>query len=388
MLSVCDGDLHASGAEGEFARLKAVSRANPADTSLLLRLADAARAIGRLADEEAALTRLLWLEPRHLSGLFLAADLYRRRGQAALAAAVYRTALQSIPAGAPLTPQLNALVQTARAQIEANNRSLERFLDARLTDLRRRFADAPLGRFDKAMDTLLFKRRVFRPQPSFMYFPETPAIEFYDRDLFPWLDHVEAAWTDIRDELLAVMDAPGEAVQPYMGVQSGVGDKWRELANSRRWSAFFFWREGVPFKANMARCPKTTAALEAWPPCEIPGFAPTAMFSILEPRTRIPPHVGTNNARLVVHLPLVIPEGCGFRVGAETRPWIPGEAFVFDDTIEHEAWNNSDQWRAVLIIDVWNPHLSEAERAMVGALTEGVNDYYGELPEFIRPQTR
>jgi aspartyl/asparaginyl beta-hydroxylase (cupin superfamily) len=89
------------------------------------------------------------------------------------------------------------------------------------------------------------------------------------------------------------------------------------------------------------------------------------MFSILEPRTRIPPHTGTSNVRLTVHLPLVVPPGCGFRVGAETREWREGEAWAFDDTIEHEAWNDSDQPRAILIIDAWNPLLTEAEREFV-----------------------
>ena len=92
------------------------------------------------------------------------------------------------------------------------------------------------------------------------------------------------------------------------------------------------------------------------------------MFSILEPRTRIPPHTGSNNIRTTVHLPLVVPEGCGFRVGAETRTFVPGAAWAFDDTIEHEAWNDSDEPRAILILDVWNPLLSEAERAMVRAV--------------------
>jgi aspartyl/asparaginyl beta-hydroxylase (cupin superfamily) len=86
------------------------------------------------------------------------------------------------------------------------------------------------------------------------------------------------------------------------------------------------------------------------------------MFSILQPRTRIPPHTGSSNIRTTIHLPLVVPPGCGFRVGAETREWVEGEAWAFDDTIEHEAWNDSDQVRAILILDGWNPFLTEAER--------------------------
>jgi aspartyl/asparaginyl beta-hydroxylase (cupin superfamily) len=145
-----------------------------------------------------------------------------------------------------------------------------------------------------------------------------------------------------------------------------------------------FWKAGEPVAENLARCPKTAKALEAWPQCRLEGTGPTAVFSILDAKTRIPPHVGVNNARLIVHLPLIVPPGCGFRVGAETRSWKPGEAFVFDDTIEHEAWNDSDQPRAVLILDTWNPALSEPEREMITELTAGVGDFYGELPEYAR----
>jgi aspartyl/asparaginyl beta-hydroxylase (cupin superfamily) len=100
----------------------------------------------------------------------------------------------------------------------------------------------------------------------------------------------------------------------------------------------------------------------------MPGKAPTVMFSVLQPRTAIPPHTGSTNARVTVHLPLVVPPGCRFRVGGETREWREGEAWAFDDTIEHEAWNDSDSPRAILILDVWNPLLSEAERAVVRAI--------------------
>ena len=92
------------------------------------------------------------------------------------------------------------------------------------------------------------------------------------------------------------------------------------------------------------------------------------MFSMLAPRTRIPAHTGVANTRLVCHLPLIVPSGCGFRVGDTVREWREGEAFVFDDTIEHEAWNDSDQLRVVLIFDLWAPALSEAERIAVAAI--------------------
>ena len=104
------------------------------------------------------------------------------------------------------------------------------------------------------------------------------------------------------------------------------------------------------------------------------------MFSVLQPKTRIPPHTGVSNTRLVVHLALVVPPRCGFRVGNETREWRAGHAWVFDDTIEHEAWNDSDLTRTVLIFDIWSPFLSEMERELVRRVTAAADAYNTGLP--------
>ena len=95
---------------------------------------------------------------------------------------------------------------------------------------------------------------------------------------------------------------------------------------------------------------------------------PTAFFSVLRPRTHLPAHNGVTNSRAIIHLPLIVPEGCRFRVGGETREWRVGEAWAFDDTIEHEAWNDSDEPRVILILDAWNPLLTEAEKAVARAI--------------------
>src|SRR6202012_5515982 len=118
--------------------------------------------------------------------------------------------------------------------------------------------------------------------------------------------------------------------------------------------------------------------------CEVAGRAPTVFFSILDPATKIPPHTGVTNTRLTVHLPLIVPPDCGFRVGGTTRKFEPGKAWVFDDTIEHEVWNNSDAPRA----KEWIPNVeyqnSAAERDMVRAATEVVGSYY-QLPAEVSP---
>jgi aspartyl/asparaginyl beta-hydroxylase (cupin superfamily) len=321
------------------------------------------------------------LEQGPFRTLIEAAWAHEARGESRAAAATYRTALQAPPRF--MSPTVRPVLDHAKAMIEANDAELAVFLADRTADLRARFDNTDLRRMDACRDILLRRRRVYRPQPSFMYVPQLPAYEFYDRALFPWLDVLEAAAEDIRTELVQVLADGSAGLEPYVVVQDGVPlERWSELANSRRWSVFYLWRAGRPEMANLARCPKTAQALEQWPKCELEGTGPTAVFSILDANTRIPPHVGVNNARLIAHLPLIVPPGCGFRVGSETREWVPGEAFVFDDTIEHEAWNGSDQPRAVLIVDCWNPFLSDAEREMVTALTAGVGEFYGELPAY------
>jgi aspartyl/asparaginyl beta-hydroxylase (cupin superfamily) len=92
------------------------------------------------------------------------------------------------------------------------------------------------------------------------------------------------------------------------------------------------------------------------------------MFSALAPKSHIPPHNGETNARVVAHLPLIVPDGCTYRVGFDERRWRVGETLIFDDTIEHEARNDSDELRVVLIFDLWNPLLTAAERNLVKTL--------------------
>ena len=362
-------------------------RAAAADPQLApawLNLATALRGQARTGEELEALNRALALEPTNMRALLHAAGLQERLGDQRAAAATYRKALSLVPPGVQIPLEMRAIFDQARRVVDANTAALEGFLEDHLSAVRARFGGEDSRRFDKSLATFLQKRRVYRPQPTFLYVPELPAIEFYERADFPWLDEIEAATDDIRQELVDVLADGQPVLEPYIALSATPDEKWRKLNHSRSWGVFYLWKAGEVMAENQARCPRTTAVLsKAWPKCELPGSAPTAVFSILEPRTRIPPHTGVNNARLICHLPLIVPPGCGFRVGAETRPWNPGHAFVFDDTIEHEAWNDSADPRAVLIFDIWNPYVSEAERALVSALTTGVEQFYGELPSYL-----
>jgi aspartyl/asparaginyl beta-hydroxylase (cupin superfamily) len=365
-------------AAGAHALLAQAVSQDSSNASMWLNLAAALRGLKRADEEMAAIDRALTLEPRNLRAMLQKASLQEIQGQVRAAAMTYRHVLQSVPSGSLPPQSLRPVFQHALQFVAANDQELEQFIESRLKNLRERHKDEPLQRFDRCLETLLRKKPVYRPQPSFMYFPRLPAIEFYDRSEFPWLDSIEAATDDIRAELINVLQEGPSVLMPYVDIPAGMPlDQWRELNQSRRWGVYYLWQEGVAVPEHIARFPRTVAALEAWPRCEVAGCSPTAVFSILDAKTRIPGHTGVSNTRLIVHLPLIVPPGCGFRVGAETREWHPGKAFVFDDTFEHEAWNESDVPRAVLILDIWSPHLSPAERDMVKQVTADVGEFYG-----------
>ena len=345
---------------------------------LWLSLALACRELRDAAAEMSALDKALSLDPYFFLALMQKAALLERQGDAKKASTVYYAALCCVPRTGPLPPALQAAIAHAQAVVAANAAALEAFLGERLSSVRARHAGTQQSRFDHCLDVLLAKRRVFVQQPTYMHFPYLPAVQFYERADFPWLDALEAAAGDMRDELVRVMSEDAGELVPYVAYPDGVPlNQWAELNHSRKWSAFYLLKDGARLENHLKRCPKTAAALSSAPLADVPGHAPTAFFSILQPRTHIPPHTGVTNTRLVVHVPLIVPGACRFRVGSETREWVAGKAWVFDDTLEHEAWNDSEQARAILIVDIWNPHLTEAERDLVRAATEGVAGFYG-----------
>jgi aspartate beta-hydroxylase len=354
------------------------TQADPGHPSLWSNLAASLNALGLPQEEMEAIERALALKPRHLASLLQKAALIEARGDPRNAARTYRNALATLPPGTTPPPSVSAAVERARAAVRSDDAALARALEERLAAIRERHGGGPYRRVERCMDLLTGKRSRYTPQPTFMYFPEIPAVEFFERGDFPWLDAVESATENIRAELTTVLVSDREGLEPYIAYPEGVPlDRWKELNKSRRWSAYFLWNQSVAQPAHLARCPHTAQALKGAPLCDVAARGPTAFFSILDAGTHIPPHCGVTNTRLTVHLPLIVPPDCGFRVGSETRAWVPGKAWVFDDTIEHEAWNRSDAPRAVLIFDVWNPYLSEPERDLVRAATEVVGTYYG-----------
>ncbi|MBV8144797.1 MAG: aspartyl/asparaginyl beta-hydroxylase domain-containing protein, partial [Gammaproteobacteria bacterium] len=347
--------LDRRAAEQAHALFVRATTADPRQPTLWANLASSLKALGRRAEEMDALEKALELEPRHLSALLQKGALQEESADLRNAALTYQNALACIPPGAEPAPSVRAALSHAREIVEADRAALTAALEQPLASVRERHGGARQRRVDLCLEALMGKRSVFYSQPTWMYFPELPAIEFFERGDFPWLDAVEAAGDEIRSELLRVLAADRDGLQPYIDFPADMPlDQFRELNRSRRWSAYFLWNQSEVVAGHLARCPVTARVLEAVPVRpRIETRAPTAFFSILDAHTRIPAHTGVTNTRATVHLPLVVPPGCGFRVGATTREWQPGEAWVFDDTIQHEAWNDSDTPRAILIFDIW-----------------------------------
>ena len=180
----------------------------------------------------------------------------------------------------------------------------------------------------------------------------------------------------IRDELLSVLVEDDKIFHPY--VQSDSTRPRRDygaLLDNRGWSAFYLIKSGEVMSEGADRCPETLAALKQTPLTDAPRRTPSVLFSLLRPGVRIPPHTGYTNARLICHLPLIVPGGCGLRVGNETREWKSGEALIFDDSMEHEAWNESAEPRVVLLFDIWRPELTAEERTFIAATLGAVGTY-------------
>lgn len=357
------------------------TQAEPRNAALWMNLATALRALNLREDEEAALQGVLKLEPRHLLALLKKGELLESRGKHKAAAQVYHLAIQTLSPNTRLPVALRDTLNHAFEMVRKNDAALAGHLSSRVAEVRAGFGAADLERAEHGLAAFLGTRRIFHPQPTFLHIPKLPEYEFYARADFPWLAEFEAATAEIRAECERVLredsTSPDGSIVPYIDYPEGVPlDQWAELNKSRRWSAFFLWRDGQRIEANAARCPKTAALLSKAPVAEVPGYAPTAFFSILDTKSHIPPHTGVTNSRLIVHLPLVVPPQCRFRVGSETREWREGQAWVFDDTIEHEAWNDSDVPRAMLIFDTWHPALTRGERELIRTAVPAIKDYY------------
>jgi aspartyl/asparaginyl beta-hydroxylase (cupin superfamily) len=356
------------------------SQAPATNPAALAKLAREARDRGDAAAEAAALERMQAADPRNLAALIRRADLYAATGDARSASSFYLMAIRLAPASG-LPRELAA--DLARAKQACDRYALE-YRDFLQRGLAAKGFDPARSsrRFADSVDMVLGQKRIYLQEPKYYYFPGLPQLQFYDRAQFPWFDALEAATADIRGELEAVLDEPG-AFEPY--VQGHANRPKKDelgLMNNPAWSAFYLWKNGEPVAEHVARFPKTMHALSNAPLALVPNRSPSILFSLLRPGAHIPPHHGLVNTRLICHLPLIVPGKCRFRVGNDTRDWVEGRGWAFDDSIEHEAWNGSDRTRVILLFDVWRPELTEEERRLVVSLFETIDAHSGRKPDW------
>ncbi len=360
--------LESGDAAGAVAALERAVATDPKAPPLWLNLAEARRQAGRGAAEIEALDGALALDPYLLPAMLKKAQAQERLGDPA-ALGTWRNLLAASPSNDGLPEPIQVALDHGRKLVAAADARQGAAIDAKLAVVLAAYPPRELVRARGYADQLAGRRKVYVQQPTAGHFPYLPAFEYFDRALFPWFAELEAATETIRSELQRVWADDEKGFRPYVAFDATQpANQWGELNHSPRWGAWFLWENGVRNEGHCARCPETAALLDRLPLLDHPGKGPTVMFSVLAPRTRIPPHTGSSNVRTTIHLPLVVPPGCGFRVGSETREWKAGEAWAFDDTIEHEAWNDSAEPRVILILDAWNPLLTEAERAVARAI--------------------
>ncbi len=343
---------------------------------LWLLFGEAARLAGDSGAQERAADALLAADPAQPRALAWKGQCREGAGDRRAAAAWYRAtqkALAALPSLPPSLAQLQDMVGAATARLDQGfAAAIDDGLAARGISL----ADcSPAFRQSLAILRGAEAATLDLQRPASYFYPGLPQRRYYEREEFAWAPALEAATDAIARELEAALADPA-LFKPYLGhvpgrpVMAGA-----RLVDDPAWSALHLIKDGTSDVALAARFPATLAALAALPLCQISVRAPNVMFSLLQPGARIDPHHGAINARLICHLPLVIPGAGALSVGGEARMWERGKLLIFDDSIEHTAWNDADRDRIVLIFDIWRPEVPAADQRAIMALFETVDSY-------------
>lgn len=329
---------------------------------------------GDVAAETAALDDAIRADRGNIAALLAMAELKRRLFDDRAAGSFYRLALGTAAQARSVAPALHPGLQRGEQFLAATERA---FADHLLGQLRSAGIDTATAtpRVAEGLRMLAGEQPLYLQQPSMFYFPGLAQRPFFDRTDFDWASAVEAATDDIRAELLALVDSASDHFGPYVTASPDRPPPNNPLLDKPDWGAAWLWKDGVVVDGMEALCPAALAALEAAPQPVIPARAPLALFSRLTPGTHIQPHHGMLNTRLICHLPLIVPDGCALRVGAETRSWREGELLIFDDSFEHEAWNRGTSDRTILLFEIWRPDIDAEEREQLTRIFSAIDTY-------------
>lgn len=371
----------AESAAVEFTKLY---DAGVADVSIHYAMALALQQLGKHDEALKFADQAILKEPASLPLLIFKADLLYANQDKSGASAYYLAAvkLAERDIGLATSAALKSEIARAKSMCDTISAALAQEINARLSAI-------PVS--DRLLESLdiLFGRAAPYPQaPRFFHFPGLIAQPFFDTAAFDWVTALEQSTDAIAAEL-ALLLRDHHAFKPYLASSAARPPLTQRTQNAQNpmldnpdWSAFYLWKNGVLQDENARRCPATVAAMANVPFTQLPNRSPTVLFSMLRPGAHIPAHNGLINTRLIVHLPLIVPGQCRFRVGNHTREWQRGKVWLFDDTIEHEAWNDSDQTRVILIFEVDRPDMTAEELAGVREIFAALDSHRKQQPEW------
>ncbi|MEO8011344.1 MAG: aspartyl/asparaginyl beta-hydroxylase domain-containing protein, partial [Dokdonella sp.] len=355
----------------------------PFDADMSRHLGNALRASGRLEEALVALREAVRLDPDFFAAQLQLGAVCEELGRTRESIAIYFGAVSTAHSmgrwinDATTAPSLRPLVRHA---IKVIDEGRERLFGELLAPHRDRHGASALARVDKCLAIYLGGVPASwadpRQKPSFLYFPDLPTVTYFDRALFPWYEALESRTEAIRAELESVLE-DASAFESFFKPKPGMSTE-EHLGGTRadpRWDAFFFYRHGTRYEENCRRCPQTAAALDAVPIVRLPGHAPECLYSKLTPGSHIRAHRGVTNTRVVTHLPLIVPGNGALSVGGESHEWQQGRCVTFDDTFLHEAWNHSERTRVVVLLDTWNPYMTEIEIAACSDLVMAISGF-------------
>lgn len=329
--------------------------------------------------DDGALDALIAREPKNIAALSERGDRAARGGDHRAAVAFFNAALgaaSELARAGPLAAHLRAPIERAQRGVQEGHQIFHRQLEDRLAA-----AGFPAGRrppgFQHSLELMLGQRQLQQStiqRPGQYFYPGLPNRRYYEASEFPWAKAVEQAAPAIRAELDAYLAQGEGAFRPYLvSNPERPPSDFHGLRDNPAWSTLYLFEKGQPVAGIAERFPDTMAAMDQVDLARMSVRAPSILFSRLGPGATIPPHHGAINARLICHLPLVVPPGCGFRVGGEGRQWEEGKLLIFDDSVLHEAWNSSGEDRIILIFDCWRPEVPEPDRRAIAAMFEAID---------------
>ncbi|HYX45885.1 MAG TPA: aspartyl/asparaginyl beta-hydroxylase domain-containing protein [Sphingomicrobium sp.] len=357
----------ARGDVRQAASLLEVAAQRGRDSTTLLRLATVRRSLGDLGGALQAATAAVELSPRNFLMCLLLGSLREATGALHAAQRAYRSARDHAPLDLSLQPAMAKQLELARKRVEAAEHWHKRVLEWDPADAPYELTCEEERRLRGFRTNILENVQSGPIAPPIFMVPGIKPKRYFEPLDFAGIAELEQATAAIRDEFLAIAEGKSALLSSRLkGLHSAEIDESRPGV----WSMIPLMKNGSVVDDFASRCPLTMRLAKKLDLPKLGLISPSLYFSVLEPNSRIAPHSGITNARLIAHLPLIVPDNCGLRVGGETRRWEVGKALVFDDMTSHEAWNDSDRIRVVLIADLWRPELSAAERAAVNELMD------------------